>query len=120
MMSTAMGEGERIEAARRRRSLTIILISLAVAIVILAGTAWFDRRGGGVAPGWAVAFSVLYVGVLLFSAWRGCAVSDEVEARAGIRALALGTIVFGLVYPPWLFLGEAGLLPRADGAVMMM
>ena len=120
MMSTAMGEGERAEAARKRRSLTITLVSLAVAVLIVAGTALFKRPGSGVAPAWAIAFSLLYVGLLFFSAWRGCSTVDEVEARVGIRALAVGTAVFGLVFPPWLFLGEAGLLPPADGAIMMM
>jgi hypothetical protein len=80
----------------------------------------FRRAGHGVAPAWAIAFSLLYAGVLLFAAWRGCRTIDEVEARIGIRAMALGTAVFGLVFPPWLFLGAAGLLPPADGTIMMM
>jgi hypothetical protein len=115
-----MGEGERVESARRRRSLVITLVSLVVAIAIVVGTALFGKADHGVAPAWAIVFSLLYVGVLLFSAWRGRRTVDEVEARAGIRAMAVGTAVFGLVFPPWLFLGGAGLLPPADGTIMMM
>jgi len=113
-----MGEGERAEAARRRRNAIVVMVSLGAALVLLAGTFVFKRQGGGVTPGWAIAFAVIYVGLMLGCGWQAWRGTDEVEGRATIRALALGACIYGLVYPPWSFLANAGIAPPPDGDLL--
>lgn len=114
MTSTAMGEGERREAACRRRAMRVNLISVGIAAALIA-LAWFGKReGGGTDPVWAGAAALLYLGAMLWSLRLGIRNADEFEGRATLRALATGMIVFALVFPVWMFLGDAGLVPEPD------
>lgn len=115
-----MGEGERREAMRRRRERMVVVASLGVAVAIVAGTWLFKRPGGAVAPGWAVAFTLIYVGVL-----AGCwafarRFADEVELRTGKAALATAALAQLFLFPPWFFLGSAGLVPAPDAETLYL
>jgi cation transport ATPase len=112
MTSRTMGEGERAEAARKRRAAMLFAISMAVAVAMVVGTAIFKQGHGRIAPGWAVAFVGLYL-VAVFASWRfACRVSDEVELRNNVGALAAGGTAYALVYPAWYFLWRGGLVPE--------
>jgi hypothetical protein len=110
--------GERAEAARRRRARAMIAASIAIAVLIVVGTAVFKRPGQQVAPGWAIAFVLLYVGALLFGGWRACRLADEVEARNNRAALVWAACFYGLAYPAWFFLWKGGLVPEPDHMLM--
>jgi hypothetical protein len=107
-----MGEGERAEAARRRRAAMLVAASAVAAVAMVVGTAIFKQGHGGIASGWAIAFVGLYL-LVMFGSWRfACRVSDEVELRSTVSALATGGTAYALVYPSWYFLWRGGLTPE--------
>jgi len=121
--TAAMGDpannpGERAEAARKRRARAMIAASVAIAVLIVVGTAIFKRPGQQVAPGWAIAFTFLYVGAMLLGGWRACRLTDEVEARNNRAALVWAGCFYGLAYPVWFFLWKGGLVPEPDHMLM--
>ncbi|MCW3848320.1 hypothetical protein OF829_13830 [Sphingomonas sp. LB-2] len=107
-----MGEGERAEAVRKRRTAILFAASMVVGVAMVVGTAIFKQGHGRIAPGWAIAFVGLYL-LAVFGSWRfACRVSDEVELRANVGALATGGTAYALVYPSWYFLWRGGLVPE--------
>jgi len=114
MGDPANNPGERAEAARKRRSRARIAASLALAVLIVAGTAIFKRPGQQVAPGWAIAFAFIYVGATALGWWRICYVVDEVEARNNRAAMVWAGCFYGLTYPVWYFLWRGGLVPEPN------
>lgn len=112
-MNDVPGIGERAERAQRRRAAAIMLASLLVAGVMIAGTAVFKQEHGHLAPTWAVAFVLLYVGALALC-WRACHRFDEVEIRHTVDSLAVGAGVYAIVYPAWYFLSRGGLIVEPD------
>lgn len=114
MTSMTMGEGERREAACRRRARMRIAGSVIVAAALI-GTALIGKRAGGTMdPAWSVVAALLYLGSLAYFIRLGIRGSDEYEMRATVRALATGMIVFALAFPVWMFLGDGGLLPEPN------
>lgn len=112
MTGMATGEGERAEAERKRHAAALFALSIVVAVAMVAGTAIFKQDHGQIAPGWAIAFVGLYL-LALFACWRfACRVSDEVELRNNVSALAAGGLANALVYPSWYFLWRGGLMPE--------
>ena len=110
--SKLVGEGERAEAARKRRTAMLFAASVVVAVAMNVGTAIFKQGHGRIAPGWAIAFVGLYL-LAVFGSWRfACRVSDEVELRNNVSALAAGGTAYALVYPSWYFLWRGGLTPE--------
>ena len=108
----AMGEGERAEAERKRRAAMLFALSMAVAVAMVVGTAVFKQGHGRIASGWAIAFVGLYL-LAAFASWRfACRVSDEVELRNNVGALAAGGTAYALVYPAWYFLWLGRLVPE--------
>ena len=121
--TAAMGDpannpGERAEAARKRRFRTMMGAYVAVAMLIVVGTAVSTRGGHQVTPGWAIAFAILYLGVSLVGGWRMCRVADEVEIRDNWAALVWAGGCYGLTYPVWLFLWKGGLVPEPSHVLM--
>jgi hypothetical protein len=112
MMSRAMGEGERAEAARKRRAAMLFALSMVLGVAMIVGTTIFKQDHGRIAPGWAIAFVGLYL-LAVFASWRfACRVSDEVELRNNVGALAAGGTAYALIYPSWYFLWRGGLVPE--------
>ena len=112
MMGTTMGEGERAEAVRKRRAAMLFAISMVVAVAMVVGTAIFKQDHGRIAPGWAIAFVGVFL-LAVFASWRfACRVSDEVDLRNNVGALAAGGTAYALVYPSWYFLWLGGLVPE--------
>jgi hypothetical protein len=110
--------GERAEAARKRRSLMMIAANVAIAVVIVVGTAIVKRPGQQITPGWAIAFAIIYVGALVFGGWRMCRAVDEVEVRNNRAAMVWAACFYGLTYPVWFFLWKGGLVPEPDHMLM--
>jgi hypothetical protein len=110
--------GEQAEAARKRRARAMIVVSVAIAALIVVGTAIFKRPDQQVAPGWAIAFAFIYVGAMVFGGWRACRQTDEVEARNNRAALVWAACFYGLTYPVWYFLWKGGLVPEPDHMLM--
>jgi hypothetical protein len=107
-----MGEGERAEAARRRRVAILFAASVVVAVAMVVGTAIFKEGHGRITSGWAIGFVGLYL-LAMFGSWRfACRASDEVELRSTVGALATGGGAYALVYPCWYFLWRGGLTPE--------
>jgi len=119
MTGTTMGEGERAEAARRRRVAATVIASLLIGAVLIAGTMAFKQDHGYLAPGWAVAFVAIYLGALLLC-WRACHRVDEVEIRRSTDAMAMGGVVYAIVYPAWYFLSRGRLVIEPDDKAIFM
>ncbi|MEO6215543.1 MAG: hypothetical protein ABIO86_05905 [Sphingomonas sp.] len=123
--TAAMGDlgndpGERAEAARKRRFRVLMAVYVAVAMLIVAGTAVSTRAGHRVTPGWAIAFALLYIGIALVGGWRMYHLVDEVENRDNRVAVEWAGCFYGLTYPVWLFLWKGGLVPEPDHVLMFL
>jgi hypothetical protein len=115
-----MGEGERAEAARGRRSLMLVAASAVIAVVLVGGTALFKQDHGHLAPAWAIACTALYALAIVASGWFACRMTDEVEARHNIQAVAIGGGVYCLVYPSWYFLWRGELVPEPSHEILYL
>ncbi|MBO9712923.1 hypothetical protein [Sphingomonas sp.] len=112
MTRQAMGEGEQREAARRRSSRIILASAVAVGVVLIVGTALSKEPGGRVTPAWGIAFTLIYLGMLLLARRVSRRTSDEFDLRNSVRAMAFGAVVIGFLYPPWYFLWRGQLVPE--------
>lgn len=119
MMSSTMGEGERADRRRRARARVILLVSLVLAVGIIALTVIFKQSGHAIAPAGAIGVTLLYLAGIAVS-WRGARFSDEVEMRSTHRALAWATIAYILVYPGWYFLWRGGLVPEPSHETLFL
>lgn len=107
-----IGEGERREAARRRGERAAIRGAIVVALVLIGGTWLTKHSGGNVGAAWNIAVALLYPAALIFAVWRSRRITDEVQARNGVRAMAAGAAFYALVYPSWFFLWKGGVTPE--------
>jgi hypothetical protein len=110
-----MGEGERLEAARRRRFWRILgWLAFAgfVAGVIFGGT--FAIIGSG-SPAAAVIPPVVIVGAVsiavagfLYGTWRFLVSADEIERQDNLWGSLIGFYAYSTIFPFWWLLWKAG------------
>ena len=114
------GEGERLEAQRRKRFWTIL-----GALFVLGGIAGFatgflaginDAREGGSAAYKAV--GTIGVVILVFGAaygsWKFFQDVDEVEIADNLWGSLIGLYVYALLFPVWWALHLLGQAPEPD------
>jgi hypothetical protein len=113
MTGMSKGIGERAEAARRRRMAMMVMASAVTGILLIGGTTLFTTGPGHIAPGWAVAFTLISTTALAGSFWLMCR-TDEVAARRHVFAAAAAGGGYALIYPGWFAVWQGGLLPEPD------
>ena len=110
--------GERASAVRKQRYHRMIGVYIAVALLILVGSWLFKRGEGGVAPAWAITFSLLYLVTLIGGGWLISRQSDEVERQENLVAASFAARFYVLAFPVWYFLAKAQLAPQPDSLVL--
>ncbi len=117
MMGAAMetGEGERLEAARRRRFWRILgWLAFAgfVAGLVFGGTYAYLGSGSPAVTVFPPVIIVAAVAVamagFLYGTWRFFASVDELELQDNLWASLIGFYVYSTVFPTWWLLWRAG------------
>jgi hypothetical protein len=112
------GEGERREAARRRKR-WLIGVALALAGVI-PGFYMGYQEGEAMAQSrpfaWSPTVAATLAGLYLVSVFGGGvllnSVIDEVERQRGYKAVSFAGTMLMLVYPTWFLLWRGGFVPE--------
>lgn len=108
------GEGERREAARRRkRGLIIGALFIAGGITgyymgSTDGGALFDGRPGTWPPAIALAIAAIYLIAVIGGSLLLNGVMDEVERQRSYKTVSFAGAVLILVYPTWFALWKGG------------
>lgn len=108
------GEGERREAARRRKRGLIVGALFAAGLITgfymgqTDGGAMIDGRAGGLPPAAAAALAALYLTAIIGGSLLLNGVMDEVERQRSYKAVSFAGAVLILVYPTWFVLWKGG------------
>jgi hypothetical protein len=109
-----LGEGERREAARRRKR-WLIVAALAVAGMVPGfylgyqdGAAMAQSREPAWSPAVAAGLAGLYLVVIVVGGILMNSVMDEVERQRGYKAVSFAGTVLMVVYPTWFLLWRGG------------
>jgi hypothetical protein len=108
------GEGERREAARRRKRLILFSVLFVSGLVSgfyvgfrEAGTI-FHGEDGLWSPALALGMIALFILAIAGGSWVLNGVMDELERARTYKAASLGGTLFMLGYPIWFFLWKGG------------
>ena len=108
------GEGERREAAMRRKRFLVIGALFVCGLVTgfyvgfrEAGTVFHGQEGFW-SPAVALGLIALFVVAIAGGTWIMNGVMDELERARAYKAASLGGTLFMLAYPVWFFLWKGG------------
>jgi hypothetical protein len=110
-----MGEGERLEAARRRRFWRILgwlIFAGFVAGIIFGGT--FAFLGDGtlavtvIPPPIIIGAAAIALAGFLYGTWRFFSSVDELELQDNLWGSLIGFYIYSTVFPLWWLLWRAG------------
>ena len=112
------GEGERREAARRRKRWLIVAALALVGVV--PGFYMGYQDGAAMAQSrpsvWSPTVAALLAGVYLVAVIGGgllmSKVMDEVERQRGYKAVSFAGTVLMVIYPTWFLLWRGGFVPE--------
>ncbi|HEX8262946.1 MAG TPA: hypothetical protein VF547_08740 [Allosphingosinicella sp.] len=113
-----LGEGERREAARRRKRWLIVGALALVGFVpglylgFEHGAAAAESRPLVWSPTLAAALAGLYLASLLGGGVLLNGVMDEVERQRGYKAVSFAGAALMVVYPTWFLLWKGGFVPE--------
>ena len=108
------GEGERREAARRRKRWLIVSALAAIGFVpgLYVGFQHGAAAAQGEMPVWSPTFAAalagLYLAALLVGTLLLNSVMDEVERQRGYKAVSFAGAALMVVYPTWFLLWKGG------------
>jgi hypothetical protein len=110
-----IGEGERLEAGRRRRFWRILgwLVAAGfIAGIIFGGTLAFLGEGPSAAtvipPAVIVGAVVIALAGFLYGTWRFFASIDELELQDNLWGSLIGFYVYSTIFPSWWLLWRTG------------
>ena len=110
----ACGEGERREAAMRRKRILVIGALFVGGLVtgfyvgFREAGAIFHGEDGLWSPALALGMIALFVAAIAGGTWIMNGVMDELERARAYKAASLGGTLFMLAYPVWFFLWKGG------------
>ena len=118
MMGVAMqlGDGERLEATRRRKFWTTLIGIMIVGMIFGAATGFVSAYEGvpmdqawAVMPDW-LAISIVVTFLLAFTAscWLFMRSIDEVELADNLWASTVSYYCYAMMFPAWWTLAKAG------------
>jgi hypothetical protein len=113
MAELPLGEGERREAASRRKRILVLatLFVVGLATGFYAGfrdaVAIFER-GGTWPPAMALGMLALFVIAMVAGTWVMNQVMDELDRQRGYKAATLAAVVLLTGYPIWFLLWKGG------------
>ena len=113
-----LGEGERREAARRRKRWLIVAALALVGVVpgfymgYQDGAAMAQSRPLAWSPAVAAALAVLYLVAVGGGGFLLNKVMDEVERQRGYKAVSFAGTALMVVYPTWFLLWRGGFVPE--------
>jgi hypothetical protein len=118
------GEGERLEALRRKRFWTILGALLVLGVVAGFATGFLagfnDAREGGSAgymTAGTIGVVILIVGAA-YGSWKFFQNVDEVEIADNLWGSLIGLYVYALLFPAWWALSLLGQAPEPDDWVI--
>lgn len=113
-----LGEGERRDAARRRKRWLIVAVLALVGVV--PGFYMGYQDGAAMAQSrpavWSPTFAAVMAGIYLVAVIGGgillSRVTDELERQRGYKAVSFAGTVLMMVYPTWFLLWRGGFVPE--------
>lgn len=116
--SVPRGEGERRDAARRRKK-WLIVAALAVAgavpgfyVGVQYGQAAAESRPVVWSPTFALVFAALYLTAVIGGGLLLGRYVDEVERQRSYQAVSFAGLALMVVYPTWFLLWKGGFVPE--------
>jgi hypothetical protein len=116
--SVPHGEGERREAARRRKR-WLIVAGLAIVGIVPGfymgyqdGSAMAQSRPSLWPPAVAAALAAVYLLAVIGGGVLMNTVMDELERQRGYKAVSFAGTALMVVYPTWFLLWRGGLVPE--------
>lgn len=114
------GEGERLEARRRR------LFWISVGILVAAGAILgfftgataaikglaYDEIWSAIPAPLAIGLIAVFVSAFFYGCWRFYKAIDEVELVDNLWASTASYYLYAVLFPVWWVLGKAGILPE--------
>ena len=119
---TEQGEGERVEARRRKifwTSLGIIaaggaIVGFFTGIRAASKNVGFGESWSGLPEGLVIALMAVSLMAFLYGTWRFFKAIDEVELVDNLWASTAAYYVYGVLFPIWWVLGKSGIVAEPN------
>ena len=117
MTELPRGEGERREAASRRKRILVLGVLFGTGLVtgFYAGfrdSIAFVERGGTWPPAMALGLLGLFAVAMIAGTYLMNQVMDELERERGYKAASFGAVVLLVGYPAWFLLWKGGFVAQ--------
>jgi hypothetical protein len=121
-----LGEGERREAAQRRRRWLIVAGLIGVGIVSGYSAGHYNEAARAVAgpAAWSPAVAAVLAGIYLIASIAGSflmnSVLDEVDRQRGYKAMSFAGTALIVAYPVWYMLWRGSLAVEPDHWILFV